>query len=153
MAGREVRIDVAPGGVDVSPHDAKIEAGVLALLGAAFDLDGFTAWAAGEPTLARVVATPASGQLIEPNPFAALVIVITAQQVSPAAAAIRSRFVERFGVRGGFAFAFPTRSGSLGPTEDEVIGVGFSTRKAEHVFGFARSELDLDELAVLPTRR
>ena len=35
-------------------------------------------------------------------------------------------------------------------TEDEVIGVGFSTRKAEYVLGLARSELDLDELAVLP---
>ena len=32
----------------------------------------------------------------------------------------------------------------------ELVGVGFSTRKAEYVVGLARSELDLDELAALP---
>ena len=62
LAGREVRIEAAAGGVDVTPHDAAIEAEVLALLGAAFDLDAFTAWAVGEPTLAPLVAALASGR-------------------------------------------------------------------------------------------
>ena len=47
FAGREVRIEAAPGGVDVSPHDETIEAEVLHFLGLPFDLDGFYAWARG----------------------------------------------------------------------------------------------------------
>ncbi|MGZ8783147.1 MAG: hypothetical protein ACXWZB_06580, partial [Gaiellaceae bacterium] len=49
--GREVRIEAAPGGVDVTPHDASIESQVLHFLGLPFDLEGFTAWARGEPAL------------------------------------------------------------------------------------------------------
>ena len=45
FGGREVRIEAAPGGVDVEPHDAAIEAEVLRFLGLPFDLDGFYAWA------------------------------------------------------------------------------------------------------------
>ena len=56
FAGREVRIEAAPGGVDVEPHDAAIEAEALRFLGLPFDLDGFYAWAAGDETLARLVA-------------------------------------------------------------------------------------------------
>jgi DNA-3-methyladenine glycosylase II len=152
VAGREVRIEAAPGGVDVSPHDAAIEAEALALLGAAFDLDGFTAWAAGEPTLAPLVAAlPGFRPPVEPNPFAALVIAITAQQVSLfAAAAIRSRFVERFGEPGTYAHGFPERERVARANEPELVALGFSRRKAEYVIGLARSDLDLDALASLP---
>ena len=152
VAGREVRIEAAPGGVDVSPHDAEIVGEVLVLLGAAFDLDGFTAWAAGEPTLARVVAAlPGFRPPIEPNPIAALVIAITAQQVSLfAAAAIRGRFVERFGEPGTHVYDFPGRERVARASEPELVELGFSRRKAEYVLGLARSDLDLDELAVLP---
>ena len=41
-------------------------------------------------------------------------------------------------------------SGSREATEEELIGVGFSTRKAEYVVGLARGDLDLDALAQLP---
>ena len=76
---------------------------------------------------------------------------ITAQQVSlQSAAAIRSRFIERWGVAYEHAHAFPTRERVAQATEDELIGVGFSTRKAEYVVGLARSDLDLDALAQLP---
>ena len=51
------------------------------------------------------------------------------------------------------AHAFPTRERVARATEDELIGVGFSTRKAEYVVGLARSDLDLDALARCPTRR
>ena len=47
FGGREVRIEAAPGGVDVTPHDAAIEAAVLRFLGLPFDLDGFYAWTQG----------------------------------------------------------------------------------------------------------
>ena len=48
------------------------------------------------------------------------------------------------------AHAFPTRERVARATEDELIGVGFSRRKAEYVVGLARSDLDLDALAALP---
>ena len=88
---------------------------------------------------------------LQPDPFEALVTSITAQQVSlQSAAAIRSRFIERYGVAHEHAHAFPTREQVARATEDELIAVGFSTRKAEYVVGLARSDLDLDALAQLP---
>src|SRR5687768_2935917 len=56
FGGEEVRIEAAPGGVDVRPHAAAIEAEVLQFLGLPFDLGGFSVWAAGDETLAPLVA-------------------------------------------------------------------------------------------------
>jgi DNA-3-methyladenine glycosylase II len=152
FAGQEVRIEAAPGGVDVSPHDETIEPQVLRFLGLPFDLDGFNAWAAGDETLSRLTTGLAGFRPpLQPSPFEALVTSITAQQVSlQSAAAIRSRFIERWGVAYEHAHAFPVRERVAQASEDELIGVGFSTRKAEYVLGLARSDLDLDELAALP---
>jgi DNA-3-methyladenine glycosylase II len=152
FAGREVRIAAAPGGVDVAPHDAAIEREVLHFLGAPFDLEGFAAWAGADGTLGPL-ATGLAGYRppLHPDPFEALVTSITAQQVSlQSAAAIRSRFVERFGTAHEHAHAFPTRERVADASEDELVAVGFSTRKAEYVVGLARSDLDLDALAGLP---
>jgi DNA-3-methyladenine glycosylase II len=150
--GREVRIEAAPGGVDVTPHDQSIERQVLRFLGSPFDLDGFYAWAAADGTLGTVArALTGFRPPLQPHPFEALVTSITAQQVSlQSAAAIRSRFIERWGVAHEHAHAFPSRERVAQATEDELIGVGFSTRKAEYVLGLARSDLDLDALAALP---
>jgi DNA-3-methyladenine glycosylase II len=152
IAGREVRIEAAPGGVEIEPHDAAIEVEALHFLGSPFDLDGFYAWAAVDDTLAPLVAALAGFRPpLQPNPFEALVTSITAQQVSlQSAAAIRSRFTERWGVAHEHAHAFPERERVAQATEDELIGVGFSTRKAEYVLGLARSDLDVDALAALP---
>ncbi|HEY6018260.1 MAG TPA: hypothetical protein VIU16_15850, partial [Gaiellaceae bacterium] len=54
IAGREVRIEAAAGGVDVEPLDAGIEPVVRRLLGAPFELEPFYAFAAGEPVLAEL---------------------------------------------------------------------------------------------------
>ena len=152
LAGREVRIEAAPGGVDVEPHDDEIERLALHFLGLPFDLDGFAAWAQGEPTLARLVAALAGFRPpLQTNPFEALVTSITAQQVSlQSAAAIRSRFIEHYGVAHEHAHAFPERERVAAATEADLFALGFSNRKAEYVIGLARSDLDLDALATLP---
>ena len=149
---REVRIETAPGGVDVTPHDPAVEAEVLHFLGLPFDLEGFASWAAGDETLARLVtALPGFRPPLQPNPFEALVTSITAQQVSlQSAAAIRSRFIERYGIAHEHAHAFPTRERVAQATEEELFAIGFSARKAEYAVGLARSDLDLEELAALP---
>jgi len=83
VAGRELRIEAAPGGVAAEPFDAKTEPVVCALLGLAFDLDDFRAWAAGDDVLAVVVPHLAGFRPpLTPDPFEMLVGAITAQQVS-----------------------------------------------------------------------
>jgi DNA-3-methyladenine glycosylase II len=151
VAGREVRIEPARGGVRVEPAGTDVREEVAYLLGLPFDLDAFRAWAAGDEVLARVAATvPGFRPTLTPNPFEALVIAITAQQVSlRAAAAIRSRFVQRFGVRHELASAFPERGHVAGATIADLRALGFSERKAEYVLGLARSDLDLAGLAAL----
>ena len=102
---------------------------------------------AGDPVLGPLTTMLAGFRPpLEPNPFEALVISITAQQVSlQSAFAIRGRFVERFGERGEVAYAFPTRERVAAASEDELFALGFSRRKAEYVIGLARSELDFDD--------
>ena len=152
FAGREVRLEAAPGGVDVTPHDAAIEREVLHFLGTAFDLDGFYAWAPADATVGRLARLLAGYRpTVQPSPFESLVTSITAQQVSlQSAAAIRSRFIERVGERHEHAYSFPGRERVARATEAELVGVGFSNRKAEYVVGLARSDLDLDALRDLP---
>jgi DNA-3-methyladenine glycosylase II len=147
-----VRIAAAEGGVEVEPLDADTELVVRTLLGFEFDLVEFSAWAAGEKLLTPLVVRFAGLRpTLAPDPFEMLVGAITAQQVSLfSAVAIRNRLVERFGERVGRVWAFPTRERIASASEDELFALGFSRRKAEYVVGLARSELDLDGLALLP---
>jgi DNA-3-methyladenine glycosylase II len=151
VAGREVRITKANGGVSVEPFDDEIERVVRKLLGLELDLPSFVAFAQGEPVLAdAVLRLPGFRPPLAPDPFEALVSSITAQQVSlHSAFAVRSRFVERFGELAQHAVAFPTRDRVARATEDELTALGFSRRKAEYVLGLARAELDFYELALL----
>jgi len=151
VGGCEVRIEAAPGGVDVEPHDPGIERTVLKLLGAEFELDPFYEWAAADPVLGPItVRLRGFRPPLAPDPFETLVTSITAQQVSLFAAfAIRNRLLERFGQRAGFAYAFPTRERLAAAREDELTAIGFSRRKAQYVLGLARSDLELETLAML----
>ena len=152
VGGREVRIEAAPGGVDVEPLDGEIGPVVAKLLGLEFDLDAFTAWAARQPVLDELVQRLAGFRPpLAPDPFESLVTSITAQQVSlHAAFAIRTRLIERFGVCGQIAYGFPTRKSLAAASEAELVALGFSRRKAEYVVGLVHHEIDLDELADLP---
>jgi DNA-3-methyladenine glycosylase II len=152
VGGREVRIAAASGGVDVEPLDAETEPVVRKLLGLEFELEPFYAWAAGHPELAGLAGRFAGFRpSLAPEPFEALVTSITAQQVSlHAAVAVRNRLIERFGERLGRAWAFPARERLAAASEEELVGVGFSRRKAEYVVGLARSDLDLNGLALQP---
>jgi len=151
VGGREVTIQAAAGGVEVEPLDDLTRPVVEKLLGREFELDPFTAWAASQPVLAEVVPRLAGFRPpLSPDPFESLVTSITAQQVSlHAAFAIRSRFVERLGTRIGSVYAFPTRERVAASSEEELVSLGFSARKAEYTVGLARLELDLDGLAAL----
>ena len=150
--GREVRITPAEGGVRVEPLDEEIEPVVRKLLGLEFDLLPFREFAQGDPVLADAVRLmPGFRPPLAPDSFEALVSSITAQQVSlHSAFAVRSRFIDRFGVPAERAAAFPTRERVASATEEELTDLGFSRRKAEYVLGIARADLDLDELATLP---
>jgi DNA-3-methyladenine glycosylase II len=152
VGGRELRIAAAPGGVDAEPLDAHTEAAARTVLGLAFDLEPFYQWAVGDAVLG-----PATQRLLgfRPalvrDPFEMIVGAITAQQVSlRSAGAMRNRFIERFGVQVGAAWAFPSRERVAAASDEELFSLGFSHRKAEYTVELARSDLDLHELAALP---
>jgi 3-methyladenine DNA glycosylase/8-oxoguanine DNA glycosylase len=152
VGGREVRIEAATGGVDVRPLDAETEPVARALVGLAFDLPPFYAWAAEHEDLVALVPRLAGFRPpLTPDPFEMLVGAITAQQVSLfSALAIRNRLIERFGARAGQAWSFPARETIAAASEQELVALGFSRRKAEYVIGLARADVDLAVLRSLP---
>ncbi len=149
VGGTEVRIEPVAGGVRVVPGGAEALRHVRVLLGVPFDLEGFWRWARDDPVLGALAAGLAGYRPpLQPDPWEALVTSITAQQVSLFAAfAIRTRLIERFGERHEVAWAFPTRERIASLREEDLIGAGFSRRKAEYLLGLARLDLDLAELA------
>jgi DNA-3-methyladenine glycosylase II len=150
--GREVRIEPAQGGVRIQPGDSQLVDPVRRYLGEPFDLDGFAAFAATDPVLARLAERLLGFRPpLAPDPYESLVTSITAQQISlHAAFAVRNRFVQAFGEPFEHAYSFPTRERMAAAEPDELLPLGFSRRKAEYVVGLARSDLDLDGLAALP---
>ena len=149
VGGREVRIEPAPGGVDVDPLDDAIGRVVLTLLGARFDLDAFRP---RDRVLAPLVLRLRGFRPpLAPDPFEMLVGAISAQQISlRAALAVRNRLVERFGTRAQLAYAFPAAERVATASREELTALGFSGRKADYILGLARAELDYDALGALP---
>jgi DNA-3-methyladenine glycosylase II len=152
VAGRDVRIAAAAGGVDVEPLDDEIEPVVHAMLGAEFDLDAFYEFARSDDVLAGVVERfRGLRPPMNPEPFETLVTSITAQQVSLFAAfSIRNRLIERYGEAGAVAYAFPARATLAEASVEDLAALGFSRRKAEYVIGLAATALDLHALRDLP---
>jgi 3-methyladenine DNA glycosylase/8-oxoguanine DNA glycosylase len=151
VAGQEVRIEAASAGVLVEPGGSGIADEVGRLLGVPFELEPFRAWASADAVLGPMVERLAGFRpTLNARPFEALVVAITTQQISlRAAAAIRSRFVERFGVRHDVAWEFPTRERVAAADLADFAGLGFSRSKVAYVLGLARSDLDLDSLGLL----
>jgi 3-methyladenine DNA glycosylase/8-oxoguanine DNA glycosylase len=152
IAGREVRIESAQGGVRIRPGDIDLVEPVRRYLGEPFDLDSFTAFAATEPVLSRLL-DPLLGfrPPLAIDPFETLVTAITAQQISlHAAFAVRNRLIQAFGQPFEHAYSFPTREVMAAAEPEELLPLGFSRRKAEYVVGLARSDADLLALAALP---
>jgi len=152
VAGREVRVVEAPGGVRIEPASPAALAEIGRLLGLPYDLAPFRAWAASDPVLGPIVVGLGSFRpTLNPHPFEALVVAITTQQISlSAAAAIRGRFVERFGVKHDAAWEFPERARIARALVEEIVAIGFSAKKAEYVVGLARSGLEFEQIAELP---
>ena len=151
VAGQEVRIAAAPGGVEIEPSNDEAAHEVGRLLGLPFDLETFRAWAASDAVLAEIVeALPGFRPTLNPHSFEALVVAITTQQISlRAAAAIRGNFVRRFGVQHEHAWEFPTRERIRRARPHEFTVLGFSRAKTEYVLELAHSDLDLEALAQL----
>jgi DNA-3-methyladenine glycosylase II len=151
VGGREVRVTATEGGVVIEPwsEEAAVEIGLL--LGVPFDLAAFRDWALADATMAMVVGSvPGFRPTLNPQPFEALVVAITAQQISlHAAASIRGNLVERYGVRHDAAWEFPTRERIKKLRPRHFTPLGFSRAKAEYVLELAHSDLDLDGLASL----
>ncbi|HYY32364.1 MAG TPA: hypothetical protein VE693_02105 [Gaiellaceae bacterium] len=150
--GREVRIAEAADGVAVEPGDAALVEPVRRYLGGPFDLDAFMAFAATQSVLGPIVERLRGLRPpLAPDPWETLVTSITAQQVSlHAAFAIRNRFIQAFGEPFEHAHSFPARECVATVEPEDLTGLGFSRRKADYVVGLARSDIDLDGLAVLP---
>jgi DNA-3-methyladenine glycosylase II len=151
VAGREVRVTAVAGGVTIEPWSEPAAAEIGRLLGAVFDLDAFRAWASGDATLSMVIGSvPGFRPTLNPQSFEALVVAITAQQISlHAAASIRRNLVERYGERHDVAWAFPTRERIQGLRPRHLTPLGFSRAKAEYVLELARADFDLDRLSAL----
>jgi DNA-3-methyladenine glycosylase II len=147
-----VRIESDDCGARFEPGDPALVEPVRRYLGAPFDLDAFSAFAATEPVLASLVdGLRGFRPPLAPDPYETLVTSITAQQISlHAAFAVRNRFIQAFGQRFKHAYSFPTRERMASAEPAELLPLGFSRRKAEYVVGVARSDLDLDGLAALP---
>jgi DNA-3-methyladenine glycosylase II len=151
VRGREVRVTEAEGGVAVEPWSEQAALEVGQLLGVPFDLAPFRAWAADDPVLGRIVeALEGFRPTLNPQPFEALVVAITTQQISlRAAAAIRGNLVRAYGVRHEVAWEFPTRERIKELRPRHFTPLGFSRAKAEYVLELAHSNLEFTALASL----
>lgn len=151
VAGQEVRVTATDGGVAVEPWSEASAAEIGRLLGLPFDLESFRTWAGADPVLSEVVdGLSGFRPTLNPQPFEALIVAITTQQISlKAAAAIRGNLVERYGIRHEHAWEFPTREQVKELRPRHFTPLGFSRAKAEYVLELAHSDLDLDTLALL----
>ena len=153
VAGREIRVEPADGGVRIDPASPEAAAEVSRLLGLPFELDPFREWAARDPALGPIVGAAARIQAdAEPAPVrGARRRDHDTADLSPGG---RSHSWPIRAALSGFGTRSPGSS-RRGRSSRERIprdfpALGFSRKKAEYVIGLARSDLDLEALAALP---
>ena len=151
VAGREIRIEPMSAASASIPRAPRRRPRSRASSGCRSSLTLFTSGQLGIPCWSRSWSCSAVSADVEPAPFEALVVAITTQQISlRAAAAIRGRFVQRYGVRHDVAWEFPAREIVARADPGDFPTLGFSRKKAEYVIGLARSDLDFEALATHP---
>ena len=120
------------------------------------DLRPFYRIAASHPTLGKITKELHGLKPMRPaSLFEMLVIAITEQQISMAAAyRIRARIIERYGERVNGLWVFPTPRRLSESSVAELMTCGLSQRKAEYVKGVAyevaNGLLDLGRLEEMP---
>ena len=151
VSGRAVAAWPVEGGVAIEPAGEEAARVYSHVLGAHFDVAGFVAALADHSVVGPLI-TSLHGlrPFLAPDPYEMLVSAITAQQISlHAALAVRNRFVQRYGVKTGPVYAFPTQRLVAEASEDELRELGFSKSKARFVLAIARSDIDFSELGSL----
>ena len=123
------------------PHLSAVKLREIAawLVNADLDLQPFYCLGAAHPIMGPVASSLRGLKpLRPPSLFEMLVIAITEQQLSLAAAFhIRQRLVERFGSRLGEIWLFPTPASLAGAPLSALKACGLSGRKAEYVAALA----------------
>src|SRR5579875_3531228 len=151
-----LRIDGRPTLVAIRQRRGRpqeVAATAARLVNAGLDLQPFYALAAADPVLAPVVqALWGVKPLPPPSLFEMLIVAITEQQLSLAAAFhIRRRLVERFGAACAEVSIFPEPAALAAADPAQLQACGLSRRKAEYVrdvaAAVAAGRLDLDALA------
>lgn len=145
------------GPLDALPAAAAV---LRASFGLDDDLDAFSAAVAGDPVLARLVASLAGLRLVRTGTaFEALVWAVIGQQISLSVAyRLKAALVRAFGVSltldGQTSWAFPTAEALSCATAPQLAALGLGARKAETILLAARQvtdgSLDLDALRRLP---
>jgi DNA-3-methyladenine glycosylase II len=147
------------GQFDISSYPVHPAAEVDAIVGwvllADLALQPFYALTEGHPIFGRVVKDLAGLKPMRPASLLEMaVIVISEQQISITAAAIRARLVARYGDLLEGVWVFPDAHKLAGATVEDLRACGYSQRKAEYILEFARrvddGRLDLEALKDLP---
>ncbi len=152
--------DVASGAASDTASDTASGAAIAAagkILGLAFPLQAFYAFASGDPVLA---AAAQNHHGLRPNlqvdPFEMIVSSITAQQINLGFAyTVRSRLVAEYGephvFDGETHYAFPTPDRMAEAKPGDLLPLQFSRQKERYILNLARSiregEIDLAGLA------
>ena len=158
-ASTEAKFEASVAAACVVSDEVRDEAITAAgkILGLSFPLQGFYAFASGDPVLAAAVENHYG---LRPNlqvdPFEMIVSSITAQQINLGFAyTVRSRLVAEYGepyVFGGEThYAFPTPDRMAEAKPGDLLPLQFSRQKERYILNLARSiregEIDLSGLA------
>ena len=151
VSAREVVARPVVGGIAIEPRSDVAARTFGHVLAAQFDVDSFSTAFADHAAIGLLIkGLHGLRPFLVPDPYEMLVSAITAQQISlHAALAVRNRFVERYGVKVGALYAFPTRERVAEASEDELRELGFSRSKARFAITIARSDIDFVELTSL----